>query len=114
MIIALAGAAPWAPPQVRINNTMVKAFARAFRWRRLLEEAQHYGMLVELASAEKINKSYDSWVLRLSLLAPAIIEAILDGRRPAAGGANAAGAAASKMGGPTSARDLCVDKLNLK
>jgi hypothetical protein len=59
---------------------MVKAIARAFRWRRLLEEGQ-YGSVAELADAEKINKSYVSRVLRLSLLAPPIIEAILNGRQ---------------------------------
>jgi hypothetical protein len=55
--------------------------ARAFRWRRLLEESE-YSSVVELADAEKINKSYVSRVLRLSLLAPPIIEAILNGRQP--------------------------------
>jgi hypothetical protein len=80
LIIAPEGAAPWAPPRARIDNTMVKAIARAFRWRRLLEEGQ-YGSVVELAEAEKINKSYVSRVLRLSLLAPPIIEAILNGRQ---------------------------------
>ena len=81
MIIAPEGAASWAPPRARIDNAMVKAIARAFRWRRLLEEGQ-YGSVVELAEAEKINKSYVSRVLRLSLLAPPIIEAILNGRQP--------------------------------
>jgi hypothetical protein len=81
LIIAPEGAAPWAPPRARIDNTMVKAIARAFRWRRLLEEGQ-YGSVAELAEAEKINKSYVSRVLRLSLLAPPIIEAILNGRQP--------------------------------
>jgi hypothetical protein len=77
VIIAPEGAPPWA----RIDNTMVKAIARAFRRRRLLEEGQ-YSSVVELAEAEKINKSYVSRVLRLSLLAPPIIEAILNGRQP--------------------------------
>jgi hypothetical protein len=81
LIIAPEGAAPWAPPRARIDNTLVKAIARAFRWRRLLEEGQ-YSSVVELADAEKINKSYISRVLRLSLLAPPIIEAILNGRQP--------------------------------
>ena len=81
MIIAPEGATPWAPPRARIDNTMVKAIARAFRWRHLLEEGQ-YGSVAELAEAEKINKSYVSRVLRLSLLAPPIIEAILNGRQP--------------------------------
>jgi hypothetical protein len=81
LIIAPEGTAPWAPPRARIDNTMVKAIARAFRWRRLLEEGQ-YSSVVELAEAEKINKSYVSRVLRLSLLAPPIIEAILNGGQP--------------------------------
>src|ERR671910_1816745 len=81
MIIAPDGTAPWAPPRARIDNTVVKAIARAFRWRRLLEEGR-YGSVVELAEAEKINKSYVSRILRLSLLAPPIIEAILNGRQP--------------------------------
>jgi hypothetical protein len=60
---------------------MVKAIARAFRWRRLLEEGQ-YGSVIELVEAEKINKSNISRVLRLSFLAPDIVEAILDRRQP--------------------------------
>src|SRR3954467_6702278 len=73
MIIAPKGAAPWAPPRARIDNTMVKAIARAFRFRRLLEE-DHYGSVVELTEAKKINKSYVSRILRLSFLAPDIVE----------------------------------------
>ena len=37
----------------------------------------------EIAAAEKINASYVGRVLRLTLLAPDIVEAILDGRQPA-------------------------------
>ena len=60
---------------------MVKALARAFRWRRMME-AGRYGTINELAAAEKINSSYVSRLLRLTLLAPDIVEAILDGRQP--------------------------------
>jgi len=63
------------------DSTLVKALARAFRWRRMLE-AGRYGTLNELAAAEKINSSYVSRLLRLTLLSPDIVEAILDGRQP--------------------------------
>ncbi|MEO3470402.1 hypothetical protein AAFN86_00955 [Roseomonas sp. CAU 1739] len=57
--------------------TLIKAVARAFRWRLMLE-AGRFGTINELAAAEKINSSYVSRVLRLTLLAPDIVEAILD------------------------------------
>jgi hypothetical protein len=63
------------------DTTLVKALARAFRWRRMME-AGRYATIDELAAAEKINSSYVSRVLRLTLLAPNIVEAILDGRQP--------------------------------
>jgi hypothetical protein len=63
------------------DTTLVKALARAFRWRKILETGR-YGTIDELAAAEKINSSYVSRLLRLTLLAPEIVEAILDGRQP--------------------------------
>jgi len=63
------------------DTTLVKALARAFRWRRMLETGR-YGTIDELAAAEKINSSYVSRLLRLTLLAPDIVEAVLDGRQP--------------------------------
>ena len=63
-----------------IDNTIVKAIARAFRWQRMLESGIH-ATLLDLARAEKINPSYVSRVLRLTLLAPDIVEAVLDGRQ---------------------------------
>ena len=65
----------------RQDITLIKAVARAFRWRRMLEAGRH-ATINELAAAEKINSSYVSRVLRLTLLAPDIVEAILDGRQP--------------------------------
>jgi hypothetical protein len=70
-----------------IDNTMVKAIARAFRWREMLEDGTH-ATIAEIAAAEKINESYVGRVLRLSLLAPDIIETILDGRRSCKGAAS--------------------------
>lgn len=72
---------PLAAPH--IDGTLVKAIARAFRWQRMLE-AGRYATIKEIAKAEKINPSYVSRVLRLTLLAPATVEAILDGRADAA------------------------------
>jgi hypothetical protein len=43
-------------------------------------ESGAYGTIAELAAAEKINSSYVSRLLRLTLLAPEIVEMILDGR----------------------------------
>ena len=63
------------------DTTLVKALARAFRWRRMRESGR-YSTINELAAAEKINSSYVSRLLRLTLLAPDIVEAILDGREP--------------------------------
>jgi hypothetical protein len=61
---------------------MVKAIARAFRWRELLENGTH-ATIAEIAAAKKINETYVGRVLRLTLLAPDIVEAILNGRQPA-------------------------------
>ena len=77
----IGGVPSWAEPRTRIDNTMVKALSRAFRWRKLLESGV-YATVEEIAKAEKINTSYVSRVLRLTLLAPEIIEMILDGRQP--------------------------------
>jgi hypothetical protein len=82
LVIVPPGVDQWAPPRPRVDNTMVKAIARAFRWRKLLETGTHT-TLAEIAAVEKINSSYVGRVLRLTLLSPEIVEAILDGRQPA-------------------------------
>jgi hypothetical protein len=82
LVIAPNGSDSWAPPRPRVDNTLVKALARAFRWRKLLETGV-FATVEEVAAAEKINASYVSRVLRLTLLAPDIVEVILDGRQPA-------------------------------
>jgi hypothetical protein len=61
---------------------MVKALARAFRWRKMLDNGVH-ATLEDLSRAKGVNATYVSRVLRLTLLAPEIVEAILDGRQPA-------------------------------
>ena len=61
----------------RTDNTVVKALARAFRWKRMLESGE-FGTIAELAEREGIAPSYMTRVLRLTLLAPDIVEAILE------------------------------------
>ena len=82
LVISPDGVATVAATRPRVDNTMIKALARAFRWRKLLETGA-FATVEEIAAAEKINPSYVSRVLRLTLLAPDIVEAILDGRQPA-------------------------------
>ena len=69
------------PIAVACDNAMVKAIARAHRWRRMLEGGTHT-TITELATAEKINQSNVCRLLRLTLLAPDIVEKILDGQQP--------------------------------
>ncbi|WP_413852211.1 hypothetical protein [Albidovulum sp.] len=64
----------------RADSTLVKALARAFRWKRMLESGE-FATVAELAEREGIAASYMTRVLRLTLLAPDIVEAVLDGRQ---------------------------------
>jgi hypothetical protein len=63
----------------RGDPALVKALARGFRWRRMLEEGQ-YASIRELAAAEGVDRAYVGRVLNMTLLAPDIVEAILNGR----------------------------------
>jgi hypothetical protein len=65
----------------RADPTLVKALARAFRYQRLLDEGR-YASISEMAAAERIERGYLGSLLRLTLLAPDIVEMILDGRHP--------------------------------
>ena len=69
-------------PQPRVDNAMVKALARAFRWQRMLDDGL-CGTIEELVKRERVNGVYMSRVLRLALLAPELVKAILDGRQSA-------------------------------
>lgn len=66
----------------RTDNTLVKALARAFRWKRMLESGD-FATIAELAEHEGIAPSYMTRVLRLTLLAPYIVETVLDGAQGA-------------------------------
>ena len=68
---------PTAPPQ----DAIVDALARAHHWQELIDDGR-YGSITELAEALKLDRSYVGRILRLTLLAPDIIEAILRGNEP--------------------------------
>lgn len=78
-LVLAPNGAPIPPAAPHVDSTLVKAIARGFRWQKMLETGQ-YATIREIAKAEKINPSYVSSVMRLTLLAPATVEAILDGR----------------------------------
>lgn len=63
----------------RADPALVKALARAFRYQRMLDEGR-YASITEIAAAERIERGYLGSLLRLTLLAPYLVEAILDGR----------------------------------
>lgn len=81
LVVTPNGEQLWAPPTPKIDKPLVRALARAFRWKEMLESAR-YATVSELARAEGMNASYVGHVLRMTLLAPDIVEAILDGRQP--------------------------------
>ena len=84
LVLAPDGTHGCAAPAARhADNATVKAIARAFRWRELLEDGM-YATIAEIADAEKINESYVGRILRLTLLAPETVEEIVTGRAPAA------------------------------
>jgi hypothetical protein len=81
IIVSPAGERQWAPGRPRIDNTLIRALARAYRWKNMLDTGR-VTMVSELATAEKLDRSFVSHVLQLTLLAPELVEAILDGNQP--------------------------------
>ncbi len=67
-----------APPR---DETLAKLVAKAHKWLRLLESGQ-FRSIKELAEKENIDDSYLARVLKLTLLAPDIVTAIIDGTQP--------------------------------
>lgn len=63
------------------HESLVIATSRAHRWKRLLDEGR-YASIIEMAQALKIDRHHMARMLRLTLLAPGIIEAILSGNEP--------------------------------
>jgi hypothetical protein len=67
---------------VRGDPALVKALARGFRWRRMLEDGR-YASIRELAIAEKVDRAYVGRLLQLTLMPPQEVEALLGGDPPA-------------------------------
>jgi hypothetical protein len=65
----------------RADPTLLKALARAFRYQRMLDSGK-YTTIAEMAAAEKLDRGYLGRLLQLTLLAPDLVEAIVDGRQP--------------------------------
>jgi hypothetical protein len=75
----IIGDIPYTAPRTRFDDSIVKALARAHRWRSLIEDGS-YASITELARDKGVNDSYACRLLRLTLLMPDIIEAVLDRR----------------------------------
>jgi len=80
-IITPGGQTPESRRQPSTNAPLALTIARAYRWRELLEQGR-YRSIRSLAEKLGVDNSYVARLLRLSLLAPDIVEAILDGAEP--------------------------------
>lgn len=81
VIIAPSGGDAWAPAKPRRDETLIRALARAHRWKRMLEDGSNVSINA-LANVENINRAYVCRLLNLTLLAPDVVRSILDGKQP--------------------------------
>jgi len=73
---------PGAPNEkAAAQEPLVTALARAFHWQELIDSGRH-NSVTELAQALGLDRSYVCRVMRLTLLAPDIVEEIVAGREP--------------------------------
>jgi hypothetical protein len=80
VIIAPDGSDAWVPAKPRPDEMLIRALARAHRWKRMLEEGR-YRSAGEIGQAEGVTSSFVNRLLRLTLLASDIQEAIIDSRQ---------------------------------
>ena len=80
VIISPDGGDAWAPQKPRPDETLVRALTRAHRWKRSIEDGT-YRSAAEIAEAEGVTRSFINRMLRLTLLAPDIQEAVFEGRQ---------------------------------
>ncbi|WP_439577199.1 hypothetical protein [Elioraea sp.] len=65
----------------RADPTLLKALARAFWYQRMLDTGK-YTTIGDMAAGEKLDRGYLGRLLQLTLLAPDIVEAIVEGKQP--------------------------------
>lgn len=82
LVVAPVSQEQGASARPRVDNTLIKTIARAYRWQQMLEQGE-CASAEDIAKAEKISASYVNRLLQLTLLCPAIVEMVLDGRQPA-------------------------------
>jgi len=81
LVVTPMGADAWAPSPPQIDNTLLRALARAHRWKRMLERGD-YTTIRDIENVEGVTNSFVSRSLKLTLLAPDIIDTILNGQQP--------------------------------
>jgi hypothetical protein len=70
-----------ATPERDANQTLIEAIAKAHRWQEQLESGK-YPSIEDLAQSLGVDRTYVGRMLRLTSLAPDIVEAILRGDEP--------------------------------
>jgi hypothetical protein len=80
-IVVPPGVAEWQSQTPHCNNSLIRAVAQAYSWRHSIETGKCQSA-AELSKKLHVNESYLCRVLRLTLLSPDIIEAIVNGRQP--------------------------------
>jgi hypothetical protein len=78
-VIAPEGEIPGAAEPVQ--STIIQALARAFAWMEILETGQ-VKSISELARSLNVDGSYVARIIKLTTLAPDIIEAAINGEKP--------------------------------
>ena len=80
LVVTPVAAADWAPSRPQIDATLLRVLARAHRWKRMLERGD-YATIRDIEKAEGVTNSFVSRVLKLNLLAPDLVESILNGQQ---------------------------------
>jgi len=61
--------------------SMIRALGKAFYWQKLLDRGE-FATIRDLSRSMKLEQGWVAEVLRMTMLAPDIIEAVLDGKQP--------------------------------